>query len=205
MLNCCIRPSRKALQQNRSNNFGLRSESEGWNINNVSFQASFNCEKDCWICYTGGNVENLCECKNLKAHKKCLAKWQFKNMGKPEEKECRFCKTQFKCTWKDEFFREDLLNKLKDIVPEVKVTFNEISKNIKLYSTGYNAYLEIMSHFVNTNGVSSHFVNSEDMINSFECTLCIKNCKKLKLNKFNVTAELMNNIIFCTKLSLYKK
>jgi hypothetical protein len=197
MFNCCIRPN---------HNFGLRSESEGWKnktiINNVSFQASFNCEKDCWICYTGGNIENLCECKNLKAHKKCLAKWQFKNMGKPEEKECRFCKTQFKCTWKDEFFREDLLTKLIDIVPEVtvtrlenSVTSNEVSKDIKLYSTGYNAFLEIMSHFA----------ISEDMINSFECTLYIKGCKKLKLNRFNVTAELMNNIIFCAKLSLYKK
>ena len=126
-------------------------------------------------------------------------------MGKPEEKECRFCNTKYKCSWKDEFFRKDLLDKLQDVVPEITVTYNDVSKDIKLYSTGYNAFLEIISHFVDTNSVSSHFVIRDDLINNFECTLCIKNCKKLKLNTLNVNVELMNNIIFCAKLSSYKK
>jgi len=48
-------------------------------------------------------------------------------------------------------------------------------------------------------------VNKEDIINSFECILSIKNCKRLKLNTFNASEELMDNIIFCAKLSSYKK
>jgi hypothetical protein len=185
MFNCCIKPVNK---------FGLQSESDNWN---ASLQASFNCQKDCWICYTGGDVKNLCECKNLKSHKKCLAKWQFKNMGKSEEENCRFCNTKYKCSWKDEFFRKDLLDRLHDVVPEITVTYNNMSKDIKLYNTGYNAFLEIISHFVDTNDVNA--------LDSFECILSIKNCKRLKLNTVNVSVELMNNIIFCAKLSSYKK
>ena len=88
MFNCCIKPtralhsnfvSREALQQSLSNIFGLKTESEKWNN---TLQASFNCQKDCWICYNRGNVENLCACKNLKTHKKCLAKMAIQKYGK---------------------------------------------------------------------------------------------------------------------------
>ena len=47
-------------------------------------------ERSCWICLDLCEEVPVCKCKSH-VHATCLAKWQLRQAGKPEEKRCRFC------------------------------------------------------------------------------------------------------------------
>lgn len=47
-------------------------------------------ESSCWICLDRCDETSACKCKN-QVHAACMAKWQLRQAGKPEEKRCRFC------------------------------------------------------------------------------------------------------------------
>jgi len=195
MFRCCFKKTDNVVHPNLKNinndlnqtKYGIQSEFV--NLNAVEI------DKECWICFCDGDIESQCECKNLKVHKKCLAKWQLTNLGKPEEINCRFCNKKYNCSWRDVFYKIEIMNKVKCIIPEVTINYNGETKDIKLYSNGFNAFLEIMSHFV----------LNEDRASNFECLLTISKTEKTMLLKIGrVNAELMNNIILCAQLTLYK-
>lgn len=48
----------------------------------------------CWLCYGGeeaGALERPCACPGRVAHRACSSRWQLQQMGKKEERACRFC------------------------------------------------------------------------------------------------------------------
>ena len=56
----------------------------------------------CWICLDGEGFEPLfrpCGCPRL-VHRTCMSTWQLQNVGKDEERRCRFCAQELP-SWKD--------------------------------------------------------------------------------------------------------
>jgi hypothetical protein len=52
------------------------------------------CDSDtdtCWICLEDCDEGSSCNCSNASVHKQCLARWQLRKAGTPEEKFCRLC------------------------------------------------------------------------------------------------------------------
>lgn len=63
---------------------------------------------ECWICLEPlAEPVRVCDCSN-QAHHDCLFKWRMHNIGKDEEKRCRFCA----CEYRDirEYFRGHMSN-----------------------------------------------------------------------------------------------
>jgi hypothetical protein len=153
-------------------------------------------EEECWICYHPGKLETMCRCQQRKAHKACLARWQFTNIGNHEEKVCRFCNEPYTYTWKENCFDSFVMKRIKDVKPVLYVTYGSRRKRIVVSSTGgIEAYNEILSHFIAKN----------EYCFNIQFTIQIHGCKTIALDSSSVTNDVMDHIIYLAKLACYKR
>lgn len=153
-------------------------------------------QEECWICYNPGKLHTLCLCQQRKAHKACLARWQFTNIGKAEEKICRFCNQPYTYTWKENCFDSFIMKRIKDVKPVIYVTYGSRKKRIVISSNGgMAAYNEILSHFIAKN----------EYCFNVQLRLHIYGCKTVELDSASVTNSVMDHIIYLAKLACYKR
>lgn len=99
-----------------------------WGVHCIALHNGSEGDKDmCWICRgedSGDGDSTLCSpCKcPSKVHPKCLGRWQLQQVGRPEEKSCRFCNATL-ADWKQNLTPEELKPEVSKVVPVFTVLY----------------------------------------------------------------------------------
>jgi hypothetical protein len=108
----------------------------------------------CWICFEECTEDIPCNCSK-RVHALCLAKWQIRNIGNPEEIICRFCNAELP-DWK--YILKPDYDQIKDTEVNLTCYIKNRCINIPImHDTPKETFIEIITTAYDNPGIIDRF------------------------------------------------